>query len=375
MAALEFRLARRSEYSTIKAFYEGFFGENYYAVAENYYNWLHGDSPWARRAAAQDEFTALCAFEGDALRACLNFTPIDLRVDGRAFRASWTPGWLAHPDAGLAAGMLINRYFKSAEYFISMGLSENMKALYAKRPGVRFQDAFPRWLMITDAEALGRLLALDPAPTTRNVEGARRFADEARSAATAYVLKEDADALGEEWRPALAQRSRVYTDKTVEYLSWRYFRHPSIPYAVISDRAEGGGVAVLRLERISEPRMSVGRITEFLPREGGEQALAAAVAGYLIEKNAAFADFFCAAESYGAALPRPFVQPQEHAVYRAPRLFQPLEWRERDSINASLCKGAGWKTLPDIDFSSFYLTKGDSSQDVEVNPEYKTRAF
>jgi hypothetical protein len=57
-------------------------------------------------------------------------------------------------------------------------------------------------------------------------------------------------------------------------------------------------------------------------------------------------------------------------------MFQPLEWRERYSINGSFgINSKQKKNLPQISLDQIYFTKGDPSQDILLNREYVTKGL
>jgi hypothetical protein len=89
--------------------------------------------------------------------------------------------------------------------------------------------------------------------------------------------------------------------------------------------------------------------------------------------NCVLADFFCVSKGYCDEVCRPpFIGLSEHREYSVPMLFQPIEVRERKSMNMVLDCDSEFKK---VSFEEFYATKGDGDQDQSINEDYRTASL
>jgi hypothetical protein len=375
---MNFRNVKIDEYLKLKLFFEAYFGDNFFEVEPKHFYWMHNDNPLKKYVANDDEFTAFAAFDNSSIVSCLLYYPVDFIVDGKNYRSCFTTGLLADKQYTAAGGFLLKKHFDRTNYHLSLGDTQVTMKILTKQFGFEYNHNIGRSIMIGSASDTISLLLQKKDLTVDNFKEIYQWEDMTLTSAqkASYVEITSIDALRDHyWNyHKKACRATVSRDKT--FMKWRYFDHPHIKYDIISpDSSQQKGIAVIRLERIRGSNMKVARMLECLHADDDHDALCCSVAKYLIDKKAVFLDFFCGSRSYlDRSLRSPFLLEKDHSRFPFPRLFQPLEWRERHSLNATFGKVKN-KQCPSVCLDEVYFTKGEGAQDVFVNEEYFTRGF
>lgn len=172
------------------------------------------------------------------------------------------------------------------------------------------------------------------------------------------------------WEDQLSRFSGI-SYKGPEYIDWRFLKHPFVNYTVLAPDPHGKeGIATVRVEQVKNTDKKIIRILDMLPAIGHVDNLVGTVLAFARENDAIMADFFCASTPFAQAVcPDPFISLKSHLPYDLPMLFQPVEWRERKSINMMLDANPEFK---DLSFDSMYSTKADGDQDILLNEGYAT---
>lgn len=374
---MEYRNARLGEVPRVREFFESYFGKGFFEVEAGQFQWMHRDNPWRARVAAEDEVAALSVFNGDEVVAGLLYYPVDFYVDGRPYPSCITTGTLVKPGYPGLAGLLLRRHFLRTPYHLNMGDTQVTRDLLTNVFGFSHQHNIGRAVMVGAEDAAVGLLARRGGVTSEEREAVSRGVRATAGAAGqgGFVRIERAADLAEGYWERHLRVCRATVSRDRAFMKWRYFDHPHLRYDVVSDApGQDAGIAVLRVETERGGGARVVRMLDFLPTEGGERHLASAVSRYLLESRAAFLDFFCGARRFLDALPEPFMLEQSGLPRAFPRLFQPLEWRERYSLNATFGRVRGG-AVPEVSLDEVYFTKADACQDVHVNDGYATRGF
>ncbi|MFC1673142.1 hypothetical protein ACFL12_03210 [Pseudomonadota bacterium] len=373
---MEFRNVKLSEHEQVKDLYEDFYGPNYCEVERVFYTWLHHANPCRSLSASADEFTAFGAFQEGELLSCINYVPFKMVVQDHEYKSCWSVGWRVKDDRPGLAGFLLKRQIKNFDFYMSMGATQWVKSIYTTQFKFSYQHNIPRAIMVGNAVQTEEILRMNDTLILDDFGDIVQWADETRRAAEAgqYVFITDGSALNPQYWSDHRERVKATVSKEPAVLNWRYVSHPLMQYDIISTTSDqSAGIAVLRTEQSRDQDFRVVRLLEFLPTKNNEKALSAAVARYTLDKSAAFLDFFCGNDTFiQQHMPTPFIQQQDHQPYLFPRMFQPLEWRERYSINASFRQFAGGEA-PSLKMNDVYFTKGDPSQDILLNREYVTK--
>lgn len=302
-----------------------------------------------------------------------------LYVDKKPYHSCWSVGWLTKEGGSGVSGLLLRQHFYKFNYYMSMGATQRVKAIYTQQFGFEYQHNIGRAVMVGTTDALISLLQRNKNISSINAKLIDKWYAQTLKAAESsnYVFVKKAVDLNEQYWHDHLNRCKATVSKESSYMHWRYFRHPNISYEIISsDTSQTAGIAVLRIETIRDSDSKIIRMLEFLPTRGNEILLANAVAKYLIDTQALFLDFFCGSRYYlDRFLVSPFLLERDHQQFFFPRMFQPLEWRERYSINASFGRNSRIKGLPRVQLDDVYFTKGDPSQDILLNREYVTKGL
>ncbi|MBF0540412.1 MAG: hypothetical protein HQK91_03040 [Nitrospirae bacterium] len=378
MKNLKFRNAKLSEYNDLKIFFESFYGENYYEVEYKYFRWLQYENPLRHLEASEDEFTSFVAVDSDEIVGSINYVPMEFYINGIPYQSTWSVGWLVKNGYSAISGMLLKKNFLRFNYYMSMGATQWVKSIYTKQLGFEYQHNIPRTVMVGKAGELIDLIKRNPDLKTSDFSKIYDWQGDTLKIAekSNYYCVTAIDDLNDKYWENHLRRHKVTINRDRKYMKWRYFDHPHIQYDVISgDKSQDSGIAVLRIETAKDSDVKVARLTDFFPIDGNEEVLTGAVARYLIDKGAVFLDFFCGSSNFiNNYMDVPFIHESEHMIFSFPRLLHPIEWRERYSINASLGRNARKSdSLPQIQISDIYFTKGDPSQDIVLNREYFTR--
>jgi hypothetical protein len=342
-----------------------FFGENYFGANRRYVEWQYR-APFAHLMVGDNEYSILGAMDGDTIIALDAFVPWKTFVRGKEVLTVWDLEWL---NCGKVRGMgrkLVSELRSRTKLYCGYGVNS-----YSTK-------AF-KTLGFSIAPEIERMVAiLDPARLQEMIEGVDAATDSdrlrelgAKPADADYVVLDAGSKISEAYFEDAVERFHAISYKGPEYIKWRYFEHPLLKYQVLALDAEGkNGIATVRVERVKGAEGLVLRILDFLPVRGFESELTDAVLSFGREHGAVLADFFCSSFTFAEQIcPSPFVPLSIHSALNIPRLFQPLEVRERKSINMVMDANEEHKT---VDFESIYTTKADGDQDVWVNDNYTT---
>lgn len=372
---LEFRNVRVDEVPLVKDLFESFYGPNYCEVQNDYFLWLHRLNPDIGGTVSEDEVSAFGAFEGSELVACINYVPFAMYVEDAIVRSCWSVGWRAKEGCGAVTGLQLRKHLRKFDVYMSMGATEWVKSIYQSRFNFEYSHNIERFIAVIDVDVCSVVLdqhhTLSPSDLSSLREIHARGSDLTTGSFSEVNLEEFRSELY--WRTHL-ERTKISCSRRYEWLKWRYADHPHLDYTMLSQDASGdGGLAVVRIDEEKNSRLKVARLLDFFPSRGGELSLVSSVLAWSAAQNVAFVDFFCGSSEFGDVLRPAFFRASEIRNLDFPRLFFPLEWRERWSINASLRDGRS--AMSAMKISDIYFTKSDPSQDILLNREYVTKGL
>lgn len=377
---LIFRNIKISEHEKVKSFFEVYYGNNYCEVDKKYFDWLHKDNPFIETEAAQDEYTSFAAIENNEILSCINYVPFDMYVDSKPYRSTWSVGWLTQKNNSVISGLLLKKNFSRFNFYMSMGATNWVKTIYTTQFGFEYNHNIPRVVQVINSEKTEYLLRRNAENHLEDISKIYEWGNHSKriSKNRTHKLIDKISEIDEEYWNHHLKSNYATMCKNKKYLKWRYLDHPDFNYSIITgSQGVNIGYAVLRLEKVRDSDVSVSRMLDFLPMKGHSKDLLEAVTNFLFEHDVAFMDFFCGSESFlRNNLSDPIIFHEEHHRFRFPRMFQPLEWRERYSINGSFgINSKQKKNLPQISLDQIYFTKGDPSQDILLNREYVTKGL
>lgn len=371
----QFRNVRIEEFEQLKSLFEDYYGVNYCEVDRTYFDWLHRTNPAAKPFIGEHEFSAFGCFKSGQLVSCINYVPFEFFYEERIWRGCWSVGWRRHDGEGIVAGLQLKKHLNNFDIYMSMGATEWVKTIYESKFGFEYLHNIERMIIVLDYYQTKDLLEKRVQLLSGETLILKRMFEAVESSSSSAFFEIDLRSHVEEsyWKDHLA-RAEASCARSLEWMRWRYLDHPHLSYTVLSADKHGmSGLCVVRLDEIRNLPFKVMRVLDFLPTFGNEEMLASAVVNYGKSQGVAFADFFCGSRKIAETLPRVFVGSSDHRALDFPRLFFPLEWRERWSINASM--KARDPKLAKLGIADLYFTKSDPSQDILLNREYVTRSL
>lgn len=364
--SISFRFATEHDTSAVFKILKDFFGPTYYGADPRYFAWQYRDCPFKHFAAEKDEYCTLLAEEDNQILAMDSFLPWPTIIKGKTARTFWDIEWLS---TGIKRGIgreLVAEIRSRCDVYCGYGMNSLSWAAYEKL-GYQQRKHIARSVAILDAAACNTLF--NPQATLEH----RSFftaSEVLPNSAQPHLLKSVSGLSDAYWSSHMA-RCLGTSYKGPEYLQWRFIDHPFLHYSIVSPDPKGErGLAVVRVEKVKNSTTRILRILDMLPVTGYEDVLTDTVLQFGLSHGAILADFFCASETYATQVcPAPFIPLNDHLPFDIPMLFQPIEWRERKSINMVLDVNPEFAELT---FDTMYCTKADGDQDVFLNPDYET---
>ncbi len=336
-----------------------FFGENYYGSKKEFLKWQYKDSPFQKD---KDHYSIYAAFDNDKILAIDAFLAWKFYCEGKELDAVWDIEWLNNSKIKGLGRELVKQVATETELYCGYGYNSYSKNAYTKMD-FRLNDEIERKIAFLNEE---RCLSL-----FENSEN-KEFISEniAPNPKKQYFLHTKIDSIGDFYWIDFLKNKKVVSYKGLDYLEWRFFNHPYIDYKIISsDQETKNGIAALRIETIKGHDDKIARIVDLMPVKGSESALIESIISFCLENDIIFIDFYCISYSISEEIcPRPFISIKEHKKYDIPMLFQPMEIRERKSLNFVFNNNIDIEIIDE----DIYATKADSDQDVFLNPDYKT---
>jgi len=325
--------------------------------------------------------SVMLAWHGDEIVGILGLIGFDLNVAGVPVAGAWLSHWFAVPEyraRNVATRLILAVRGLGLEVLGAVGANDvSKKALLAW--GWELIPDLPRWIGVIDRPQTTALLSASGAAVAPEAAeelcGRHLVVDGAQAPASAERLEvvpwtaDLAEAWDRCWRERLAQ-TVVGNTRDSAYLRWRYAKRPRFRYEMWVARhpADGSvaGIAVFRLEQVSERPERVLRVVEFLASPEAEPSLAQFVAQAARDHGVAFADFYCSSARAARGLERIGFKlaPTAAEAPAFPCRLQPLEGGHyRMMAMLQLPSGLGGKLESLIETVRLYVTKSDGDQD------------
>lgn len=361
---LEFRLANDIYATQCFQLLGRLYQENYYGISKEFLKWKYR-TPFFNNLVKQGEHPIMVAVEHNKVMAFEAFLPMATSVSGNLYTTIWTTEWMNNSRIAGLGRKVFSSLRQKAEFKCFYG-ANTFSHKSCRKDGMDISDQIERMLAFLNPDVC---IDLFSGGKQRRAE----FIESNASIPTShkYCASPTCSNFSERYWEEAQSRFFATSYRGLDYLKWRYVDCPGIKYHFVSlDKRAQQGLAVLRIERIKGRRESVLRILDMLPTPGFENDLTQAVINFGKDHQAILADFFCASSNYARQiLPKYFLPIGQHIEYDIPMLFQPIEVRERKSINMVLDAS---KSSLDIRFHNFYTSKADAEQDVFLNPDYTT---
>lgn len=347
---ISLRQARTDDIDQLIPLFRNVYRYNPRLTEPDYLDWQFRGGAFAQH---HDYHLWLAEQEGQIV-AFLGYVPVEFYHHGQLLKGCWPQNWAA-PGQKLAGFAVLSKLMESFDNLFYVGLTNDTMNIF-QRLQVPMQRCMPRWLSILDAtktaslfgisrqqdmEIIGRSsLKCRNQPAGPDISCCTRFADDA------------------DFRFDHIPAVKSYSRRTGPYLNWRYFDIPRHNYRGLY--AKNGQFAVYRIETITGHEAAALRILEW----SFAGNLAAAAMGWLLQdahrQGVIMMDFFCTAPAVGRELENLGFFSQSELKTPIPYLFRPVCQADGISVAVDL---PPHRQPRNLDFSTWYITKGDSDID------------
>ena len=320
---------------------------------QDYFDWEYKRTPF--RPTGQ--YTFLVHGNGDVVDGFIGVVPVQVRYQGEIHEGCWLQNWYDWRRDVSALRLL----FKAmADYPIRfmVGTTPDSNRIY-KAMGFSLLAELPRWIGVLNAAKVAQICEIrDPADGELIAGSASRLRQLGDGDHVATIRRFDN---GEEFHLKGIEMIQGYVRRTARFLNWRYIDIPRHNYRIL--RGGQDQFVVYRIEEITgqAEKCYVIHILEWFAWGPWEQECVATI---VAEGNAAKAiliDFFCTSPAVSEGLVRlGFLARGDFRDRPPPYLFRPPCWRQELSLAVDACP-AGHRQA--VDFSQWYITKGDSNVD------------
>ena len=284
-------------------------------------------------------------------------------INGNVKIGLWHQSWYGSPDFPTSGFELVTRQMGLNSVISSIGQSiESANVLQTLRPNSWFETR--RLFKVIDSSATMELM-IDKSNGVRNflkLHSKRIKNASSGSCQKITIFDDEYNNTWDHFRKSIS----FSTNRTKEYMNWRYANHPIFQYCMVKvETIEGVVYYVWREETVGDLSIKVGRICEVI----GSSPAAIKKSFPLVypiwkEQGLAFVDFYC---THGATVGNLYEVGMQVVVpvpdFDLPRLFAPLDIEFRKTLNVQIVankdNAGSWLYHPE----KFYITKGDANQD------------
>jgi GNAT superfamily N-acetyltransferase len=339
---------------SLRAFFSAMYSPAYVlSENESFLRWQFGPTPQSQA----DNYHVILGVVDDQIKGCIGYIPVEVSLAGQRVRSAWAANWMVDESTRrLGLGPLLMREL-SKRFDITLALGGNRDA-HDLLPRMGWTDfgLLPRYVYVLDRERAALLTEdgrLDWPPALPSMPSCN-----GTSVARVDGFDEDTTKLWDDMWGASAAGTR----RSAAFLNWRYAAHPTFTHHLfeVHDGGRLRGVAVLRIEKVRDMPLRVGRVLELLGDEEHIPVLLASVLEDARSEAAVAVDFFCGSRRMARPLEAAGFLPGECSPGSSiPILFQPVD-RTRTGIlfMANLQKAPAAKAVEE-----WYVTKSDGDQD------------
>lgn len=346
----EIRLATIEDIPRLKILFQEHYRYNPLMQSQDYLLWQFFYSPNNQTGL----FTLFVILDGDKIIGCLGYVPLEFRMKEVVQIGGWTHHWVVsrHNVGGL---QLFAELASVCDNLFHLGMTKESATIF-RLFQVPVLERMPRWVAVTDAAAVARLCGMELAEDRRILkESSTCLASLKKGFSDIEICKQ----LDPKMQFSLDHWPDIegYALRSGRFLNWRYVEIPGHTYKILRGSR---GVAVYRIEKIMHHEVAVARIVEWTFK-GEDSGLALTILcddpdfndGILI-------DFFCTATAIGEDLTCYGFFPEGLTSKPIPDRFRPMNHSGGIRVAIDL---PPHRTLRCLDFSRWYLTKGDSDID------------
>ena len=160
------------------------------------------------------------------------------------------------------------------------------------------------------------------------------------------------------------ERFPITTERTKEYMTWRFLKHPLIDYHVmiLENGKKIAGIAVIRFENENK-RIKAARIVDLIIKKEFDDEMIFSIIEYCKDKSD-FIDFYCTGDFYSKTMKKYGFFNNTIKTLKIPTVFNPIDFERRTNINflyADLKKNVNPQILKNE--NNWFFVKADSDQD------------
>ncbi len=325
--------ARTSDLRRLRAFFARVYRQTHIFTKARQLRWNFSNFANTRRSlsavSAETASRRIVGFLGAA--------SVYMRIGGTAHNAGWFANWITDKDfRGLGIG---TKMLQKVSGFYTLPLAASFSdaayPLYLKN-GWEKIGRYRRFVAILDWKKTAELTAL-LYPSVRASLFQRNhvnllhnnFNDNGITVRWNEPLKRKAWNQG--WQ-AMRSRFGMTADRSWEYLSWRFFKHPFIAYkyAIACDPVGTiVGLLVLRIERAR--RFRIARIVDIVSRPDADTPLIQSAISFARKYGCVAIDAYLTYDEYHKRFAAcGFRDARKHELHMIPELFNPFAERPQD---------------------------------------------
>ena len=322
----------------------------------------------------------LLARDSEKVIGVLGLNEVGFNVFGEKGSSVWPSIWYARPDyrREFVGARLWQQVVKLRYSAICMiGMNPSVRPFFNSL-GYEMLVNTPRWCGVLDSARTERFLAENPDANAAEVRALvesmtlKNVDDPGESGSLGDLeLFDWDDSFGAAWDSSwngTFSPTMVGTDKTADYVSWRYQHHPIFQYRIrLVKTAEClTGLLVTRFETPRDRDEIILRVVELLGEPASLRVLVADELRRAREKNALFADFHCVSRRFAQPLAALGFQllDAEGTGALVPHRFQPLQFGRIPLTSAYHLAAEFRGRVPKLlACADFHISRADGDQD------------
>lgn len=316
----------------------------------DFIDWQFRNTPFAYN----DFYSMLVSISGNEIKGFFGYLPIEFRFDGIIKTGCIAYNWYSVGNDRSGIKLLSELEVRYDNVF-HLGCTADSEAIFkVYRIPMGFLE---RWVAVIDSGKIEKVFNIEDETCKEQLKKSSKIIN-SKTSSSENVFLCDRFEDNEEFHFDKWKSIRSYIRRTGKYLNWRYVAIPRHNYKII--RADGGQFAVYRIEQIKDQSESVVRILEWnFFGKSAKDALAFIVDEAKTQKGI-LVDFLSTATEIGKSLEEIGFFKVEENNKEIPYLFRPIYFTSDILLAIDL---PPHRSIRDLNFSEWYITKGDSDMD------------